>query len=198
MGSPLGHSNLWVQDLDRNTSVRLTSLPGASDSPVWSIDRKHILFRVANQQNGGIYWTRSDGVGEPRRLADMNACLLSFSPDGKRVAPQAGNPFTAMEVSTAAFVDVPDGPQLGKPEIFLRARGFPMPVFSDDGRWLAYSSQETGRPRVVLSRNGSADHGGRLQRRTRDLFAWTTTALVAEANPVKHHGRTLSTTRTGT
>jgi serine/threonine-protein kinase len=151
MGSVRGHEDLWVQDLERGTSVRLTSLPGVSDSPVWSADGKYIVFHVSNQ-NGGLYRIRSDGVGEPEQLAKTNTLRFpsSFSPDGKHLVLQGGNPFTAMEVSIAPFEGAPDHPQLGNAEPFLRARGFPMPAFSPDGRWLAYASGETGQNEVYV------------------------------------------------
>src|SRR5262249_5172194 len=80
-----------------------------------------------------------------------DAYPFSFSPDGKRLALQSGNPFTAMEVLTASFVDnASDRPQVGNADLFLRARNFPMPSFSPDGHWLAYASGETGRSEVYV------------------------------------------------
>jgi Tol biopolymer transport system component/predicted Ser/Thr protein kinase len=150
MGDVLATEDLWVQDLERNTSVRLTSLGGVSTSPLWSPDGKYILF--THQPNGGIYRIRADGAGEPQRLAKVETATFpsSISPDGKRVAFVAGNPFTAMEVSTAPFEGTADHPLLGKMEPFLRASGFPMPAFSPDGRWLAYSSAETGNSEIYV------------------------------------------------
>ena len=55
-----------------------------------------------------------------------------------------------MEVSTAPLEGFPDHPQLGKAEPFLSARGFPMPAFSPDGRWLAYASEETGSREIYV------------------------------------------------
>jgi len=144
MGDVLTKEELWVQDLERNTSVRLTALGGMSTSPLWFPDGKYILF--AHQPNGGIYRVRADGAGVPQQLAKSETTTFpsSISPDGKRVAFVAGNPFTAIQVSTAPLEGTADHPLLGKMEPFLRAAGFPMPAFSPDGRWLAYSSGETG------------------------------------------------------
>src|SRR6516225_4263159 len=87
MGSDLSQENLWVQDLERNTSVRLTSLPGASHSPVWFPDGKHILFMASNQPNPGIYWIPSDGGGQPAQLASLRlAYPSSFAPDARTLA----------------------------------------------------------------------------------------------------------------
>jgi serine/threonine-protein kinase len=149
-GSVVGQGDLWIQDVQRNTSVRLTSLSGSSNSPVWSVDGKNIVFRLANHPDQGIYVIRSDGSGEPQRLAKGDASPSAFSPDGTRLALETGNPFTAMEVTTAPFVDASDHPRLGNPELLLRARGFPMPAFSPDGHWIAYASGETGRTEVYV------------------------------------------------
>jgi len=143
---------LWIQDPERKPSVRLTSLSGISDSPLWSPDGTHILFSVRNQPNAGVYWVRSDGAGEPQLLLNTSENMLpcAFSPDGKHVVFQGGNPFAAMDVWTAAFEGTPDHPQLGKREPLLRLRGFPMPVISTDGHWLAYASEETGRREIYV------------------------------------------------
>jgi WD40 repeat protein len=150
MGDVVASEDLWVQDLERNTSVRLTSLGGASYSPLWSPDGKYILFE--HQPNSGIYQVRADGAGEPQQLAKVETAtfLSSISPDGKRLAFAAGNPFTAMQVSIAPLEGTTDHPLLGKMEPFLHASGFPMPAFSPDGRWLAYASAETGTEEIYV------------------------------------------------
>jgi serine/threonine-protein kinase len=151
-GSVLGQGDLWIEDVQRNTSMRLTSLPGSSNSPVWSVDGKYIVFRVVNQPKAGIYVIRSDESGEPQLLAKVGfpEFPAAFSPNGSQLVLQSGNPFTAMEVTTAPFADTSDHPQLGHPELLLRARGFPMPAFSPDSHWIAYESGETGRTEVYV------------------------------------------------
>ncbi len=150
MGDVLANEDLWIQDLERDTSVRLTSLGGVSHSPLWSPDGKYILF--AHMPNDSVYRVHSDGAGDPQQLAKVETATFpsSITPDGKRVAFVTGNPFTGMEIFTAPFEDTPDHPLLGKMEPFLRAPGFPMPAFSPDGRWLAYSSSETGNSEIYV------------------------------------------------
>src|SRR5262245_26702641 len=152
MGNILPGQGLWIQETERKLPVRLTSLPGASQSPVWSPDGTHILFAAGVRRNNDIYWIRSDAAAEPQLVTKTETNMLpsAFSPDGKLVLLVSGNPFTAMDVWTARFEGTADHPQLGKPEPFVRARGFPMPAFSPDGHWLAYASGETGRTEVYV------------------------------------------------
>jgi serine/threonine-protein kinase len=154
IGDVLIKEDIWIQDLERNTTIRLTSLPGVNNSPLWSPDGKYILFQSRYQPNQGHYWIRADGAGEVQRLAEAGPSEIdhasSISPDGKRVAVQGGNPFTEMEVGTKPFEGVPEHPRLGKTEPFVRAPGFTMPAFSPDGHWLAYASGETGTAEVYV------------------------------------------------
>jgi dipeptidyl aminopeptidase/acylaminoacyl peptidase len=66
--------------------------------PLWSPDGRYILF--AHTPNDSIYRVHADGADEPQQLAKVETAtfLSSISPDGKRVAFAAGDPFTGMEV----------------------------------------------------------------------------------------------------
>jgi serine/threonine-protein kinase len=152
IGDPLKQQDLWVKDLQRNTLVRLTSLPGASHSPVWFPDGKHLLFGVLNQPNSGLYWVRSDGGAEPRQLLqeDQPVFPTSIAPDGRRVILQRGDPHTITDAVTAPVEGGPDQPVLGKQDRLLRTPLFPMAAFSLDGHWLAYESTETGVEEVYV------------------------------------------------
>ncbi len=146
-GDTLGHGDLWVQDLERNAMTRLTPRSESGlGNPIWSVDGKYILF-----QNYGLYWTRSDGAGEPQRVAEDEGWRpSSFSPDGKRIVFWRENPWPITEVLTAPVEGTPDHPTLGKSLLLLRARTSAMPVLSADGRWLAYSSTETGTAQIYV------------------------------------------------
>src|SRR5262249_54769835 len=49
MADVQAHQDLWIQETERRPSVRLTSLSGPSESPVWSPDGAHILFASSNK-----------------------------------------------------------------------------------------------------------------------------------------------------
>jgi len=152
-----GHgSDIWVDDLDRDSVSRLTFLPEASQPPVWSPDGKGIFFNSRNQNNPGLCWIPADGSGEPLRLLDDKLLGAPFpssvSPDGRMLAFQVFSPVRRYDIYTAVIGrDSAGRPQLGTPNLFV---GTPFSevdaAFSPDGRWLAYSSDETGRTEIYV------------------------------------------------
>jgi serine/threonine-protein kinase len=153
--------NVWVQDIERDTAVRLTST-GVNGSPVWTPDGKFLLFGSVIQSNAGIYRARADGSGEAQRLEEQptvgenTGFPSSISPDGKRLVMSSIGRAFAADIWTTSIDRDPDHPRLGKAEPFLHTPGFAtlpafaLPVFSPDGRWLAFSLGETGRSEVYV------------------------------------------------
>jgi serine/threonine-protein kinase len=147
-----GHRDIWVQDLQRGPTSRLTFLSGPNEAPVWTPDGRNIIFLSSNPSAPGIYSTPADRSGEPQRLAEIKSRMLpfAFSPNGKRLAgiqPLVGG---GTEIWTAPFEDG-DHLRLGKPEEFLRSTFIKLsPSFSPDGRWLAYSSNASGITEVYV------------------------------------------------
>jgi len=150
-----GRSDIWVKDLLRGAPSRLTSLPGENNGPVWTVDGKNILFRSSNPAAHGLYSIRADNSGEPQRLADVMETPESFSRDGKWLALSRQSA-AGLEIWTTPVEDDPGrgtlGIRLGKAERFLNTSSSAgNPAFSPDGRWLAYSSNETGIFEVYVS-----------------------------------------------
>jgi Tol biopolymer transport system component len=93
--------------------------------------------------SGSLYWTAADGSGAAERLttATNNQGPTSWLPDGTTLAfYQAGlyDIFTMKpRESPVRFLETPFWEQA--------------PVFSPDARWLAYSSNETGRAEIYVT-----------------------------------------------
>jgi Tol biopolymer transport system component len=143
-------ADIWVKDLERGTTSRLTHLPGRNNAPLWTPDGRGIVFGSTRQAAPGIYWIRADGAGEAQRLTDSKTLHLqaprAFSPDGKRLAYVQFGADIHWEIWTAPVEGDPDHPQLGNPVPFLRTSfSETQPAFSPDGQWLAYSSNESGK-----------------------------------------------------
>jgi serine/threonine-protein kinase len=156
--------DIWVKDLERDTVSRLSFLPGSNQSPVWTPDGRHIVFRSTAQAANGLYWIRADGSGNPHRLTDGRADEFpySFSPDGKRLALYLIGEAGSMDVATATLEGDPDRPKLSTPQVFVGTSAAEIaPAFSPDGRWIAYVSTESGRGEVYIRAFGRP--GGKWQ-----------------------------------
>jgi serine/threonine-protein kinase len=109
-----------------------------------------------------MYWTRADGASQPQQLVPSKDILYpySFTPDGKRLAYADVAPETSYDLWTVPVEIGPMGLKAGKPEKFLvTPRDERHPAFSPDGRWIAYASDETGKPQVYV--RAFPDTGGR-------------------------------------
>jgi serine/threonine-protein kinase len=144
----MGRQDMWIYDSKRDAMMRLTFEGGAYyPPPIWSPDGRYIVFGSPN----GIYWTRTDGSGQPRRLTSSKNTQApwSFTPDGKRLAynENMGTP----QIWTVPLEDRGGQLTAGKPEQFLESRFSDVqPVFSPNGRWLAYVSDESGEFEVYV------------------------------------------------
>jgi len=154
MATEMARADIWVKDLERDITTRVTHLPGRNNWPVWTPDGKGIVFSSYLQPDSGIYWARADGAGEAQRLTDSQAFQqpCSFSPHGSRLAYFQWSPdFRISEIYTAPVEGDSDHPRLGRAEAFLRsAFNEQLPAFSPDGRWLAYCSNESGRRELYV------------------------------------------------
>lgn len=121
--------------------------------------------------DSGIGWIRSDGSGEPQRIlaAQRSASPWSFTPDGRRLAYFETHPGTGVDIFTLPLdLSDPDHPKPGKPEPFLTTPADELvPMFSPDGRWIAYRSNETGTAEVYVrpfpaGRGGKSNNGRQI------------------------------------
>ena len=145
-----GREDVWVYDRQRAAMERLTLSGGRN--PTWSRPTgRYIVFTALN---GGMSWIRADGSGQPQPLTQSKNVQIpsSFSPDGKWLAYSELD--TASRGVQIWILPVEDnGGQLrpGKPELFRPTQfNDAYAVFSPDGKWLAYQSNDSGRPDVVV------------------------------------------------
>jgi eukaryotic-like serine/threonine-protein kinase len=140
--------DLWTWEIESNSLSRFTSTGGLL--PEWSRDGSRIVFlRPTSPFEGDIVWAPADGSAPP--------AILFKAPAGMRI-----NGFTLAMNDRRLLLVVRDtnrladiysvdlgGDRVAKP---LVASSFSetSPAVSSDGRWLAYTSTETGRPEVYV------------------------------------------------
>ncbi len=154
-------SDIWVYEARRDTMTRLTFGSGTNIAPVWSPDGRYVAFLGPG---GGVWSVRSDGASKAQPLIQGKDVLVpfSFTPDGKRLVYNEVNPVTAYDIWTVPIESDGTGLRAGKPESFLQTPADERnPAFSPDGRWLAYSSNESGAYEVYV--RAFPDKGGKWQ-----------------------------------
>lgn len=133
--------DIWINSLADGRVTRLTSSAQEGNfTAVWSADGKSLAFSRGLADNVDIFVRSSDGSGE-RRLTKTPRSKVptGFSPDGNFVAFNQVDPVTLGDIWIA---DVKSGES--KPLIKSNASEA-YGVFSPDGRWILYQSNETGR-----------------------------------------------------
>ena len=172
--------DVWIYELSRGRMVRLT-YGGGYTTPLWTADGRYLVFRAGRE----MLWCSADGTGEPRILnqSGNQQTPWSFTADGKQLAFVEIDPITGADIWTVPVEVGRSGLRAGKPEIFLRTRFHERgAMFSPDGRWLAYMSNESGDYRVYVQgfRNKAAKYqvstgrGGypAWSRKGNELFYW--------------------------
>jgi serine/threonine protein kinase len=144
MDPALNTRDIWVLDLARGVSSRLTFDPADERNPTWSPDGTRIAYSKSNSQGDTeIAWKAAGGAGAEESFLESSEVhnLEDWSPDGKSLLFNANNLLIAK---------LPlDGTR--QPSPVLKA-SFPQinAHLSPDGRWLAYVSQETGRSEIFV------------------------------------------------
>jgi len=141
-------SDLWMVDLDRSTMSRFTFGPGRSDRPIWSADGTRIAFSSDRSGRWDIYEKSASGGGAERAIVTGGALLKypnSFTPDGKTLLFEQVGERTGWDIWQVALEGV------GKPaSVIATAYDEQYPALSPDGKWLAYTSNESGRGEVYI------------------------------------------------
>ncbi|MEO8431136.1 MAG: protein kinase [Acidobacteriota bacterium] len=172
----LGHGNrdeVWICDVATGGLQRLTfGDENGNYYPVWSGDGTRVAYS-SDRGHQGIFWKGADGTGAEEALyPDARPDLPSdWSRDGKTLAFMRNYPTT--EAWTISLADRKESPV----EINSAT-----PVFSPDGRWLAYTVLPgvDSPAQVLVKPVEGAGKGGKIQI-TSDLGAfpvWTDKEIV--------------------
>ncbi len=154
-----GSGDVWVYDFERATSTRLT-FNAANASPVWSLDSRSIFYTEYNPtSNKSILMRKSaDGSREAETVTsfDNTAYLKAIKPDGNSALFDY-----QINTERGDIVELALQPNSQMSRLLNTPFNEYASALSSDGRWLAYQSNESGRPEIyVRDLSGS---GGRWQ-----------------------------------
>ena len=148
------NADVVIYDVARGASNRLT-FEGWNFLPLWSPDGRRVVFTSALDEGFGLFGKAADGTGQAERLTAAGPLQMASA--------WVGEPDTlAVHVSSLTDTDIHllplDGGGTSEP-LLATAFAEASPAVSPDGRWIAYQSNELGRPAVFVRPFPNVDDG---------------------------------------
>lgn len=141
------NDDIWISDLTRGTFSRLT-FEHENLTPVWTADSQSVIFARYSKGMPNLHIIGADGTGTPRSIIPLSSnpmFVSSASADGRWIA--------ALAYATGQGWDIAVYPAGGGAKAhFTITTPFNEgpPDFSPDGRWITYTSDESGRDEVYV------------------------------------------------
>jgi Tol biopolymer transport system component len=139
--------DIWIHELERGTRIRVSTSRDHDVLPVWAPDGRRVAYRSGVNAAPTLKVSSADGVGPVQTLpCPRSYCEpTDWSPDGFLVANVSNGDVWAVPLDPGA----PSAPLLNESYLERDAR------ISSDGRWLAFVSDESGRPVVSVRSVGA-------------------------------------------
>ncbi len=146
--SQTGNMDIWIYESSGGIATRFTSDPAFDAGPVWSPDGRRIVFISIRQGHSDVYQKSSSGAGseEPILQSERTKYPTDWSLDGRFILYRALDAKTNLELWVL--------PVAGdrKPIPFIKTTfGVSHGQFSPDGRWVAHSSNESGKWEIYVA-----------------------------------------------
>jgi serine/threonine-protein kinase len=145
--APAPDCDIWVHDLRRGTTTRVTREGDNHGVAWWPDDRRIAFARVEPGADWGVLSASSDGAGNVERHSEsviQRGWLSSISPDAKHMLAAGRAMGTNSNVELVSLED-------GKVRTLLDSRfDEEGATFSPNGRFIAYSSNDSGRNEIYV------------------------------------------------
>jgi Tol biopolymer transport system component len=140
-----GGRDIWTYDVDRGTLTQLTfgGQGEVNDFPIFSFDGRRVFYSGVSAGKSGLYAVATDASGRPSLLlaADSGSTPSSVSTDGKWLL------FNGLNAEKRQQIMVLDLTSTATPQakpLHDAIAGEIQAQFSRDGKWVAYTSEESG------------------------------------------------------
>lgn len=141
-----GH-DIWIVDLDRGGTNRLTFGGDDEHEPAWTTDGSTLFFvKQPNRIEATLASVSADGLGEPREL--IPGRFPAVSPDGRLL-------YHAVDrrgVKVPMVAPIARAGALGAAMPLGQVTNAEESSVSPDGRFLAYTATQSGQPEVFITR----------------------------------------------
>jgi dipeptidyl aminopeptidase/acylaminoacyl peptidase len=157
-------TDIWVLDIARGVPTRITFDPRVDNLPIWSPDGHRIIWPSNRRGGFDLFVKPASGTGEDELFIPMgtaNGWATDWSRDGKWVLYQRPGDATGQDLWLAP--QSPDGAREQKAVPYLASQFSEQNgVFSPDGQWVAYVSNESGRDEVYVQALPLTDEKDRI------------------------------------
>ena len=145
--------DIWVLDSVRGVTSRLTFDPAIDDPPMWSPDGLRVVWASNRSGVFDLYVKSANGAGPEQLLVKMGAPAgwpEDWSRDGRFIIYQIPGTKTGQDIWIAPQASEGTGGD-HKPFPYLQTQFDEKHArFSPDGRWVVYTSNESGREEVYV------------------------------------------------
>jgi serine/threonine protein kinase/Tol biopolymer transport system component len=132
-------ADIWIYDLSGKISLRRLTLSGRNYAPVWSGDSKYVLFTSDREKDQAIYRQLADGTGVAERLTKPEKGTThiaeSWLPGNNKFS------FRVVKGDEDVWIHSMDDNK-DTPLIVVPGSNQHDSMFSPDGRWIAYRSDD--------------------------------------------------------
>jgi len=142
----MGNADIWLMDLvHKGVLTRFTFDPASDLFPLWSPDGRQIAFGSPRAGGSHIFLKAANGTGDEEALNQSDAlATYDWSCDGRYILHLAIGATTGPDLFVYDLKERKDSPLVQTP--YNESQG----QFSPDGRWVAYSSDESSRYEVYV------------------------------------------------